>query len=603
MRYGDSVFEQAMKSMGLTPRPQQEKLIDSIRDTLQTGATKFDQAGTGTGKSFVLLSAALEAARTMDHGTGFDDAQVRLPAVVICPTNNLIDQYVHKDAPKIAASTGGRITYLKGRNRYLCTASFAMSQEKDPVGMFKRLTKDGKLEWAQHGLDNSYGCSGDCDPDLGDLCAVQIARFEASKAEVIITNGHLLVWDRRIRDWTEGQVGLLPDFGALFVDECHALEEVGRSVLSDQIKRNSTVFAEVPGLLQWVERTVREHEMSDRNREIPLVRDDAKLIELRADALDYRKSQELQLEVAVAEKDRAMIRATKKVIRALDRFLDFSDPDAGEEFISTISLEDQGGTELDPALNTKCVDASRLFRSILRNQPTAMVSGTVPVSLPQRMGVREAKLDDVGTPFNYGRSTLAISAHRGNDSKARFQRVQETVAAVNDMLSRSHEDGGGGSLVLFTSWADLNEVMPFLAKRVQPSNTPVFVQGKDPQENMRDLEAFARHGHAVFGGVTSMWTGVDVPGPALRQVVIFKLPWGVPTLEVKAIERIHGRQPYVDTMLQTLAQGIGRLVRSTEDDGRIYIADSRAKSINWRNSPLTQHISQFSAHRKTARTT
>lgn len=604
MRYGDGIFEDVMRGMGLTPRPQQDKLIKSIRDTLKTGDTKFDQAGTGTGKSFVLLSAALEAARTIEHAM-FDGA-TRLPSVVICPTNNLIDQYVHKDAPQIAKQTGGKIVYLKGRNRYLCTASFAMSQEKDPDGMFRRLTEKGKLEWAQHGLDNSYGCSGDCDPGLGDLCAVQIARQEASKAEVIVTNGHLLIWDQRIREWTDGQGGLLPDYGALFVDECHALEEVGRSVLSDQIKRNSAVFAEVPGLISWVDAQVKHYQMTERD-EVPINHDDEELRNLRADAIEYRKAQELQLEVAIAEKDRAMTRATKKVIHALDRFLDFSDPEAGEDFIHTISLEVQSGVDPEPALNTKCVNASRLFRSIFQNQPTALVSGTVPVSLPKRMGVPEARLDDVGTPFDYSRSTLAISSHRGNDQKARFPRIQETLGAINDMLSRTHEEGGGGTLVLFTSWSDLNEVMPYIAKNIrtpswQRNGTPVFMQGKDPQDNAECLEAFKRHGHAVFGGVTSMWTGVDVPGPALRQVVIFKLPWGVPTLEVKAIERIHGRQPYVDGMLQTLAQGIGRLVRTVDDDGRVYIADSRAKTLNWGNSPLTKHINQFSAHRRASRT-
>lgn len=591
MKYGEKVFEAALSSMELTPRPQQVKLIETARKLALSQGIEFRQAGTGTGKSFVLLSAALEAARTNDK---------RLPSVVVCPTNNLIDQYVHHDAPKVAKATGGRFEYLKGRNRYLCTGSFQMSQEPDPIGLFKRLTKDGKLEWAQHGLDNSYGCSGDCDDNLGDLCAVQLARANAARAEVVITNGHILVWDWRILGWTQGKVGLLPEFNALFVDECHALEEVGRSVMSDQIKRNSAVFKEVPGLTEWVDQAVRNAGLDGNARgEVPVDLEDATLDEMVETADATLAKLQDQLDFAVAAQDRALARIIKKSMKAQERFIGFATPDEYGRMISTITMEDQGGVTLEPVLNTICVDSSNIFGQILNRQASLLVSGTVPETLPRRMGVSDAELDDVGTPFDYSRSTLAISSHRGNDPKAMWDRIKETTAAVNDMCGRSHEDGGGGTLILFTSWKDLNEVMPLVAKGLK-HQVPVFAQSSDPQDTAECLEQFKRHGHAVMGGVTSMWTGVDIPGPALRQVVIFRLPWGVPTLEVKAVEKIHGRAVYSDSMLQTLAQGIGRLVRTTEDNGRVYIADSRAKNLRWTASPLTRHIAQFSTHARRA---
>jgi ATP-dependent DNA helicase DinG len=592
LKYGDQIFEQVMKSMNLEPRPQQTKLIGIAREAISDQSTRFAQAGTGTGKSYVMLTAALEAARTNSK---------RLPSVVVCPTNNLIDQYVHTDAPKIAQATGGRFEYLKGRNRYLCTASFSMSQEPDPNELFKKFVKDGKLEWAQHGLDNSWGCSGDCDDALGDLCAVQIARFEASKAEVVITNGHLLVWDWRVLGFTNGANGLLPAFNTLFVDEAHALDDVGRSCMSDQIKRNSAVFREIPGLDIWVAGMTAGLTEFNRERSVESEGDE-QLAGMVAQSTKELDRLDAQLEVAVAEQDRAMARVIKKQMRAHQRFVDFATPDEYGRFISTITLENQGGTDLEPALNTLCVDSSFIFRDILTRQPSVLVSGTVPQTLPRRMGVSDAPLEDVGTPFDYSRSTLAISSHRGNDPKLNWNRVQETVAAVNDMCGRSHEQGGGGTLILFTSWKDLNEVMPHVAKGLKRS-VPVLAQSQtDPADTDECLRIFKAHGHAVMGGVTSMWTGVDVPGDALRQVIIYRLPWGVPTLEVKAIEKIHGRQVYSDSMLQTLAQGIGRLVRTTEDTGRVYIADSRAKNIRWTQSPLTRHVAKFSTHARRVNT-
>lgn len=586
MKFGENIFEDALKSMGLSPRPQQTKLVQFAREVLADGEATYVQAGTGTGKSYALLCTALEAARTSAD---------RKPSVIVCPTNNLINQYVEQDAPKISKTTGGRFEYLKGRNRYLCTASFQMSQERDPIATFDKLVEGGKLEWAQHGLDNSWGCSGDCDDKMGDKCAVQIARKRAAEAEVIITNGHMLVWDWRVLGFTNGAVGLLPEFGALFVDEAHALDDVGRSCMSDQIKRNSAVFREVEGLSAWVDVVTKD--LNEFHREMAIDTEDPRLADIVKVAAEAVNALERQLDWAVEEKDHALARVLKKQMRAQQRFLDFADADEAEgRFISTITMESvEGSKDLAPALNTTCVDSSFIFRDILNKQPSLLVSGTVPQTLPRRMGTPTAELEDVGTPFDFSRSTLAISRHRGNDPKVAWDRVQETVAAVNDMCGRSHENGGGGTLILFTSWKDLNEVMPHVAKGLK-HNVPVFAQSSDPQDTAKCLEQFKKHGHAVMGGVTSMWTGVDVPGHALRQVIIYRLPWGVPTLEVKAIEKIHGRQVYADSMLQTLAQGIGRLVRTVEDNGRVYIADSRANNLRWRQSPLTRHISKFSTH-------
>jgi Rad3-related DNA helicase len=72
----------------------------------------------------------------------------------------------------------------------------------------------------------------------------------------------------------------------------------------------------------------------------------------------------------------------------------------------------------------------------------------------------------------------------------------------------------------------------------------------------------------------------------------------VPTLEVKAIEAKYGHQPYKDEMMTRLVQGIGRLVRRVGDNGRIYIADSRAKNIRWATNSMSKHVPEFSPFKR-----
>lgn len=602
-----SVFESTMNHLGLTPRPQQTALVSYILKQGEDGnGVRFVQAGTGTGKSFAVLTTAYQLSQVASEpmwGDDPDDMEPRkLPSVVICPTNNLINQYVDKDAPRVAEATGGKFEYLKGRSHYLCTGSFAWGMQPASVAQaeFNEMVKDGKLEWSEHGLNADFGCSGDCDPDLGDLCAVQLARARAAKADVIVTNAHVMIWDRRVRSFTNDAVGLLPIYGALIVDECHTIDSIARGCLSDSIGWGSKVYDAIPGLRQWVQNQAVS--LNERTREVPMTRDD-KLESMIDFAMGKASKLDAAIIAAKANWDNDLARHLKKEKKAFDRFLSVAavDTEAPEgeapTNISTVTLEPDRHGDLQISVNRINVDCSQLTRAIFNEHPTVLVSGTVPKSLPARLGVKDAPLDDVGTPFDYNRSTLAISRFSAKSADDEWARITEVIGAVNDMAGRSHEDGGGGTLILFTSWKDLNMVMPHIVRGLK-HRVPVFAQSNDRKDNEESIEAFKAHGHGVMGGVQSMWTGLDIPGNALRQVIIYRLPWGVPTLEVKAIEARFGRQPYVDQMTQLLTQGIGRLVRTETDNGRVYIADSRARNVNWRTSSLTRHIAGFRAHQR-----
>lgn len=602
-----TIFESTMAQLGLTPRPQQEKLVKLARVALTTDQrVKFVQAGTGTGKSYALLTTALEAARANGQ-----------PTVVVCPNNALIDQYVHKDAPKIAEAAGGKFAHIKGRSRYVCANARAFERLPEVTARqeYRSLIAKGSLEWAELGLDHSYACPGspDCDrasssdsafcpkhgpmysgdPEAVCACEWVCGAFEAKRraqdADVIITNGHVLTWNYLVYQFTGGAASLLPDAGAVFVDECHELEDIGRDCVSDEIKPGSKVYEAVTGLRGWVDDAVQR--MVAVGQTEALLSRDAEIEQLAAQAKS--EADDLLDQADAQGVDPALAKSYRREAQRLMRFVDFVAED--DDFISTIELDHSNPYDDTAALlKRRCVNAAPMFSQILGRQPSVLVSGTIPNSAPRRLGFK-ATVENVGHPFDYAKSTLAISPHSPKDRAAFLPRVEQVAQAINST--------NGGTLVLFTSWSDVDTIVPALVKRLNPEiRDRVYVQSKeDPASLKQDIADFRADGNAVLIGVRSLFTGLDIPGSALRQVIIWKLPYPVPTLEWKAIERTHGKQTYFDAMLTVLTQGIGRLIRSTDDEGRVFIVDSRAAQQRWRASHMTAHVAEFTPHRRPGR--
>ncbi len=182
------------------------------------------------------------------------------------------------------------------------------------------------------------------------------------------------------------------------------------------------------------------------------------------------------------------------------------------------------------------------------------------------------------SPFVYERQALLVvptdSSAPNVDPAAHGLQVARIII---DLATASD----GGLFALFTSHRDVRSTAAELRARGQDRRWPLLVHGEDGRDAL--LRRFRESGRAVLLGTASFWEGVDVPGQALRGLVIGRLPFRVPTEPVTAAQceaiAARGGDPFTEYMLPhaslRLKQGFGRLIRTAADRGVVVLADPR----------------------------
>ncbi|MEO8336516.1 MAG: helicase C-terminal domain-containing protein [bacterium] len=154
-------------------------------------------------------------------------------------------------------------------------------------------------------------------------------------------------------------------------------------------------------------------------------------------------------------------------------------------------------------------------------------------------------------------------------------------AAVTRIVLDVAEASDGGLFVLFTSHREVRQLASELRSRGIERRWPLLVHGEETRDAL--LSRFRASGQALLLGTASFWEGVDVPGDALRGLIIAKLPFRVPTepmtaAHCEAIEA-RGGNAFAEYMLPhaslRLKQGFGRLIRTGTDRGVVVVADPR----------------------------
>ncbi|HTR20397.1 MAG TPA: helicase C-terminal domain-containing protein [Gemmatimonadales bacterium] len=665
---------------GFEDRPSQRDMAAYIADVYNDGGIAILEAGTGVGKSFAYLVAALEWARENGERT-----------VVSTNTINLQEQLVGKDLPILAralASGEHQPTFalLKGWRNYVC-----LSRLEHATGVQESLFEgprtaelEGLSAWAARTPDGSLADLADPPSDEvwdavaaeSDLCTrlkcphfercfVFQARRRAAEADVVVVNHHLLASDLAVRlasdNWLDAAV--LPPYRRLVLDEAHHLEDVAAGHLGNHVSQQgilrllSRLERGGRGLLPALsaELAVRDDLLSAASRDLLQQRllDGLRGARVAAEDLFTHLARRLDRDAAGA--------VAPPVLRLTEQFE--SDPvwaeglgvalenllvalstlrDGVETIAERLSLEDPGDrptqligelrgvvrrldgaaqgltAALQPApsggapegsavrwlerrgrrgrvggsnlaLAAVPLDLAPILKGALfdRVETVVLTSATLAAGgsfdfLEERLGLalapsRVRTREILGSPFDFAAQCLFGIPTDVAEPRDDAAGHDEAVVRVLAELAQASD---GGVFCLFTSHGQLRRAAA-AARSGLSARWPVLVQGEDQRDRL--LRRFRESGSAILLGTDSFWEGVDVPGRALRALIIAKLPFRVPSepLTAARIERLEsqGMNGFSHYLLPLAAlklkQGFGRLIRTRADVGAIVLLDRR----------------------------
>jgi ATP-dependent DNA helicase DinG len=598
---------------GWEHREGQLAMAEAVEHALAEEHHLFAEAGTGTGKTLAYLVPALLSRRKI---------------VVSTATRALQDQIFTKDLPVVAEALAAhgvhfRATLMKGLSNYVCRrrlneaklsgagdADFARivdwvaETETGDRAELADLTDDAPA-WREVASSSETRVGSGC--EHFESCFVTRVRREAEEADVVVVNHHLLLADLALRTGPRGaHASVLPPYDAIVFDEAHQIEDIatdffGTRASSARVEalardaesslaaaraleavKSGPVRSTLEGLkeashaffseLAWGASGPDSRRTLTAADVTPACRAAHAALDLRLEALEA---------VARARPEESLQGIARRTQDLRDDLRTILGPASGgdegpEVLVRWIDVRQRSVSIGASPVDVGATLRKRLFDrvpSVVCTSATLAAGGGFHFAKARLGGPPEAAELLVASPFDFSsRAALYLPRDLPDPSDPAFE------GAAADRIEELVRLTGGGAFVLCTSRRAMEGLHRQLGRR---AILPLMIQGERPKHLL--LARFRASGRAVLVATMSFWEGVDVPGWALRLVVLDKIPFAPPNDPVVAarcarldLEGGNGFTQYsVPMAAMTLKQGFGRLIRTQRDAGVVAVLDRR----------------------------
>ena len=602
----------AVDALGGSTRAGQVQMAEAVAGAFSSEEHLLVQAGTGTGKSLAYLVPAL-----------VHDKRV----VVATATLALQHQLVERDLPRLVKALKGRrldtsYAVLKGRSNYAClhriregvpddqgtlTMDIAMGdmakkvielrtwaeEETSAGGTGERdnAPRHTDREWRQVSV-TSRDCLTAAKCPFGEECFAERAKEKAAKAHLIVTNHSLLAIDA-----IEG-IPMIPDYDAVVIDEAHELVARVTQAATDELS-----FTDVDRAARRSNRHVDGSEADDLADAGDALK--AAIADTTAGRLESLPTDLADALTLVRDAARACLSAYPKqggdsegadpglqqAKGSVQEVFEIAERMAAHKDSDVLWLA-EGTERIPPRLCIAPLQVWAQMRERLLSDKT-VVFASATLKLGGDFGVVAGSLGlkkddpelpwrglDVGSPFDYGKQGILYVARHlpqpGRDGMA---------PAVLDEIVELIDAAEGRALGLFSSRRAADAAAEAVRKRLPHLTT--LAQG-DAQ--LPELAAqFVSDPHTVLFGTLSLWQGLDVPGDTCQLVMIDRIPFPRPddplmSARQQAADKSGGNgfmQVAATHAALLLAQGAGRLIRTTADRGVVAILDPRLATARY----------------------
>ena len=633
----------AQSSTSYRPRADQLQMAQAVTQAIASNSAVVIEAGTGVGKTFAYLVPALLSGERIAISTATKNLQDQLFArdlPYLCQLLGL---------PLRMALLKGRGSYLclqrlANARQHPDVHGGMLLRTLAKIEKFAQSTSNGDLGELD-GLDERSpvlplvtstreNCLGSQCPEFKN-CYVNQARRAALAADVVVINHHLFFADLAVRE--SGMAELLPSVHTVIFDEAHQLNAIGVQFLGQQLTTGHLLDYSRDLLACGLQHARGLEDWSTLAQKTEQAARDLRLLAAHLTHGKYRWQgsvpdgiapeqwasalQNLQQHIAnshdalhtVSELSPDFARLQERATALQDRITLFSQPQPPD----TVRWMDVGNSL---RLAQSPLDIAATMQHTLMGNPAQSTAPTLPqdeqeeaehtpAAPPRRAwvftsatlgedphlrwftepcGLQHAATLQVASPFAYAQNAGLYIADIVPPSDPRHaQQVAHLAAETAALL-------GGRTLVLTTTLRNLRLIGEQLREHFAgDQRIEVLIQGESTKRRLTERFRQGDNGGKLPGCIlvasASFWEGVDIPGDALQQVIIDKLPFPPPNdpmVEAHA-QRLQqqGKNPFTHYHLPeaavALKQGAGRLIRHENDRGVLIICDSRLLKMGY----------------------